>query len=183
MRGCEGIEICGAGFPACHGYYPPFGRLESLPHTNQLFSLPMSVMRQLRRNDLSPRVEMLPLIDVIFLLITFFIYSLIMMVQAEVLPVELTALATGSRPAGEKIQAVTIDKDGQYFFNREKMEVGELNRRLTDFAEDPDHPTLYVGVEAQGRVDRGPLIIDLIERIQAAGISDVAIVGQPGDTG
>ena len=137
-------------------------------------------MRLIRRPDLAPRVEMMPLIDVIFLLITFFIYSLIMMVQAEVLPVELTALATGSAPRGETIQAVTLDKDGQYFFNREQVDLETLEGRLFAFAEDQDLPTLYVAVEAQGAVDRGPILIDLIERIQVAGIRNFAIVGQSG---
>ena len=137
-------------------------------------------MRPIRRHDLTPRVEMLPLIDVIFLLITFFIYSLAMMVQAEVLPVELTALATGSRPASDQLKAITIDKDGQYFFNRDHVDAAELDQCLAKFAEDPERDTLYVAVEAQGTVDRGPLLVHLIERIQIAGIRDVAIVGQPG---
>ena len=40
---------------------------------------------QLRRSDHSPRMELTPLIDVIFLLLTFFIYNLIVSVQAQVL--------------------------------------------------------------------------------------------------
>jgi biopolymer transport protein ExbD len=89
-------------------------------------------------------------------------------------------LATGSAPRGETIQAVTLDKDGQYFFNREQVDLETLEGRLFAFAEDQDLPTLYVAVEAQGAVDRGPILIDLIERIQVAGIRNFAIVGQPG---
>jgi biopolymer transport protein ExbD len=37
-------------------------------------------MQAVRHNDLSARIEMLPLIDVIFLLLTFFIYSMVLMV-------------------------------------------------------------------------------------------------------
>ena len=58
------------------------------------------MMRSIRRHDLAPRVEMMPLIDVVFLLLTFFIYSFVMMVRAEVLPVVLTPLGTGGRPTG-----------------------------------------------------------------------------------
>src|SRR5690606_8300025 len=52
------------------------------------------VMRFVRRHDLAPRMEMIPLIDVIFLLLTFFIYSLALMVQAQVLPVALPPITT-----------------------------------------------------------------------------------------
>ena len=40
----------------------------------------ISPMQVIRRNDHAARIEMLPLIDVIFLLLTFFIYSMVLMV-------------------------------------------------------------------------------------------------------
>ena len=46
-------------------------------------------MRPLRRSEHETRVEMMPLIDVVFLLLTFFIYAMVLMVRAEVLPVPL----------------------------------------------------------------------------------------------
>ena len=41
-------------------------------------------MRPLRRSEHETRVEMMPLIDVVFLLLTFFIYAMVLMVRAEV---------------------------------------------------------------------------------------------------
>ena len=51
-------------------------------------------MRPLRRTDHDTRVEMMPLIDVGFLLLTFFIYAMVLMVRAEVLPVPLESYAS-----------------------------------------------------------------------------------------
>jgi len=39
--------------------------------------------------------------------------------------------------------------------------------------------TLYLAVESQGNVDRGPILVNLIERVQRAGIKRFVIVGQP----
>lgn len=136
-------------------------------------------MRTIRRNDLAPRFEMTPMIDVIFLLLTFFIYSMVMMVRAEVLPVTLTTLATGSRPSVADVHAVTIDKNGAFFYNRQAVDDVELDRRLAELAAAEPPPRLYLAVEAQGSVDRGPLFINLLERVRRAGITDFAIVGQP----
>ena len=138
-------------------------------------------MRAVRRNDLAPRVEMMPLIDVIFLLLTFFIYSLIVMVRAEVLPVRLTTLGAGGQAAAQDVHAVTIDRRGRFFFNRDPVSAAELSGRLMELSKDPEHPRLYLAMEAEGDVDRGPLFVHLLERVKAAGITNFAIVGQPSD--
>ncbi len=137
------------------------------------------MMRSIRRHDLSPRVEMLPLIDVVFLLLTFFIYSMIVMVRAEVLPVTLTTLSTGGPAQPGRVQAITIDGEGGLYLNREPIDDTELSRRLQEMANGPDQPKLYLALEAQGTTDRGPLLIELIEQVRSAGIEDFAIVGQP----
>ncbi len=136
-------------------------------------------MRSIRRNDLSPRIEMMPLIDVIFLLLTFFIYSLIVMVRAEVLPVSLTPMGAGHRATPSQIEAITIDHAGQLFLNREAVSDEELKQRLESIAKRPQQSTLYLAMEAHGSTDRGPRLIELIEQVRAAGIEDFVIVGQP----
>ncbi len=136
-------------------------------------------MRTIRRNDLAPRVEIMPLIDVIFLLLTFFIYSLIVMVRAEVLPVALTTLETGGRATAGQVQAITIDRDGNLYLNREPIGEEDLSQQLLVMAAQPKRPMLYLALEAQGSTDRGPILIHLIERVRSAGIEDFVIVGQP----
>ena len=136
-------------------------------------------MRAIRRDDLAPRVEMMPLIDVIFLLLTFFIYSLIVTVRAEVLPVTLTTLTTGKQATPTQVQAITIDHEGQLYLNREPVTGQDLSTRLVSLSDLPDPPSLYVAMEAQGSTDRGPILLDVIERVRAAGIDDFVIVGQP----
>ena len=135
-------------------------------------------MRTLRRNDLSPRVEMVPLIDIIFLLLTFFIYSMVVMVRAEILPVTLTALGSGQRADVAQIHAVTIDSQGQLFYNRQPINPDDLQRRLEDLARQPDRPTLYVAMQNDGTTDRGPVLIRLIQQVRATGLQDFVIVGQ-----
>lgn len=142
----------------------------------------MLIMLQLRRHDLAPRLELLPMIDVIFLLLTFFIYSLIFMVRAEVMPIELIPLA-GAQQAGERtLSVLTLDSQGRLFLDREPVDDQTLNARLRELAAAPtgDAPRLYLAVEATpGQVDRGPILIELIDRVRAAGVNDFAIVGPP----
>ena len=52
-------------------------------------------MLTIRRTDHEMRIEIMPLIDVIFLLLTFFIYAMVLMVRAELLPVEMHQFSSG----------------------------------------------------------------------------------------
>ena len=124
---------------------------------------------------------MMPLIDVIFLLLTFFIYSMMVMLHAEILPVSLVPVGTGQRGTDTGVHVITIDGDGRLFFDRQQVAGAELDRRLADLAAEGDHRRLYLAVEADGQVDRGPLFVNLLERVRAAGIVNFAIVGQPAD--
>ncbi len=132
----------------------------------------------------------MPLIDVIFLLLTFFIYSLVTMVHAEILPVQLQALTTGEAAKPASIVAVTIDARGDLYLNRVLIDDERLDERLNEIAQLDEKPKLFLALEdtpgatpgdAPGvipaPVDRGPLLIGLIERVRRAGLEDFNIVG------
>ncbi len=126
---------------------------------------------------------MTPLIDVIFLLLTFFIYSLLVMTPSRVLPVTLTAL--GSQQQGREAQAnvITVNREGELYLNREAIGGEQLSAKLAEMAAAEDGSTLFLAVEEKGDVDRAPIVVGLIERVQAAGIRKFVIVGQPRDGG
>jgi biopolymer transport protein ExbD len=136
------------------------------------------MQRVIRRNDHEPRMEMMPMIDVIFLLLTFFIYSLLVMAPTQVLPVTLTSVGSQQQGTEAQSHAITIDRDGLYFLNRQQVAPDQLDQSLLKLAGDKS-ATLYLAVESQGNVDRGPILVNLIERVQRAGIKRFVIVGQP----
>ena len=133
---------------------------------------------------------MTPLIDVIFLLLTFFIYSLVVMVRAEILPVTLTSVSTGEQGQDAEVVAITIDKAGTFYLNRQVIGSAELDVKLTEMAQGETLPRLFLAMEvddpqvdAAQRVDRGPLLIGLIDQVRQKGITDFSIVGDAGTGG
>ncbi len=132
----------------------------------------------------------MPLIDVIFLLLTFFIYSLVTMVHAEILPVQLQTLTTGQAAKPASIVAITIDAHGNLYLNRAQIDDQSLDQRLAEIAQLEEIPKLFLALEDTPKaspgdfpadtsaiVDRGPLLISLIEKVRRAGIEDFNIVG------
>jgi len=125
----------------------------------------------------------MPLVDVIFLLLTFFIYCLVTMVRAEILPVQLQSLTTGRAAEPTAIVAVTIDARGELYYNRAPIEPDALDAQLNEIAALNDPPKLFLALEDAEpdadtpTVDRGPLLISLIERVRQAGLTEFNIVG------
>ncbi|MEQ9455153.1 MAG: biopolymer transporter ExbD [Phycisphaeraceae bacterium] len=141
--------------------------------------------------DLSPRVELVPLIDVVFLLLTFFIYSMTVMVRAELLPVELTSLEQGTAAEIPPSLAITLDNAGDLYIDREPSTLAELAMTITTRQAAEPGLRVYIAMEdtsdeqsgtvVQAPVDRGPLLIKVIEQLRAAGVEDVAVVGNPSE--
>jgi biopolymer transport protein ExbD len=135
-------------------------------------------MRQLRRPQHETRVEIMPLIDVIFLLLTFFIYAMVLMVRAELLPVEMHAFASGEPAKVPPAIAITIDRNGSLFFNREQIAMSAVLQRLQAVrAADPE-TVIYVAAEATGTLDRLPTFLDLYDQLAHAGLN-IKLVGSP----
>ena len=72
-------------------------------------------MRPLRRTEHEARIEIMPLIDVVFLLLTFFIYAMVLMVRAEVLPVPLESYVSGTPAEPRPTISVTLAIDGNIY--------------------------------------------------------------------
>jgi biopolymer transport protein ExbD len=136
-------------------------------------------MLSLRRPDHEARVEIMPLIDVIFLLLTFFIYAMVLMVRAELLPIELQAFASGTPARPASAATISILRDGTIHFNREPITLDDVRGRIdTARTEDPE-TVLYLALEdGEGSVDRGPLLTALWDRLQGAGL-EIHFVGRP----
>lgn len=126
------------------------------------------------------RLEMMPLLDVIFLLLTFFIYSLVVMVRVQILPVSLPTIESGEAALTQHIVGITIDKDGQYFVNQEEVALANLVEAVNRYIEAAGEGTsLFVAMDQEGTVDRGPALIELIEMLHANDIHNFSIVGRP----
>ena len=75
------------------------------------------------------RIEMLPLIDIVFLLLVFFIYAMLSMAVHRGLPVVLPKSVTAA--IEKKLElSMTVKEDGTVFVDKERVELKELSQYL-----------------------------------------------------
>jgi len=81
----------------------------------------------------------MPLIDVIFLLLTFFIYALVLMVRAELLPMELESYAAADAAKPAPAETISIALDGTVYLNRDPIQINGILPALQEAIEaNPD---------------------------------------------
>ena len=136
-------------------------------------------MLRLRRAEPDMRIELMPLIDVIFLILTFFIYAMVLMVRVDMVPVPLESYASGESPEPDPAIAITLRLDGSIYVGQDDTGLnGMLDSIKASQAENPEL-VIYLAVEAgEGSTDRGPLLTSVWDRLNRAGI-DIKLVGQP----
>jgi biopolymer transport protein ExbD len=77
------------------------------------------------RTSRKVRIEMLPLIDIVFLLLVFFIYAMLSMAVHRGLPVLLPTSAS-AKIDKELIVSVTVKSDGAIYVDKEQVALGDL---------------------------------------------------------
>src|SRR5262247_3818356 len=75
------------------------------------------------------RIEIIPMIDVVFFLLVFFMMASLAMTLYEGMPVSLPQAANRERMAAEAA-SISVTRDGQVFLNHEPVTVPALGDRL-----------------------------------------------------
>ena len=128
------------------------------------------------------RIEMMPLIDVIFLILTFFVYAMVLMVRVDMLPVPLESYASGDSPDPDPAIAVTLRLDGTVFVGQQETGTEGMLEAIESARTDTPETIVYLVLEAgDGTTDRGPLLTSVWDRLHRAGI-DIKLVGAASDS-
>jgi biopolymer transport protein ExbD len=136
-------------------------------------------MRPIRRTDYETRVEMMPLIDVVFLLLTFFVYAMVLMVRAEVLPVPLESYVSGTPAERRQSISITIAVDGKIYVGQEIVQLGDVGQKVLEKTVDTPDSAIYLVVEdGESNTDRGPILTGTWDQLRNHGL-EIFLVGAP----
>jgi len=124
-----------------------------------------------------PRIEMLPLIDVVFLLLVFFLYSILSLAVHRGMPVDLPISST-VKIEKKLIISVTVDGDGKIFLDKKAVELKELAGRLKGSTRENPIPGVLLFADKNLPYQK---LFAVIDQIKTAGISRISLQAEVDD--
>ena len=120
-----------------------------------------------------PRLMIIPMIDIIFFLMVFFLFSTLQMVYQKSMPVNLP-VASSSHQEAPKPVAITLMKDGTISIGDTMVDIEEIKPRVEQLADKADTPVI---LRADENVEHGK-VIKVMDEIKSAGVTKLSIATQ-----
>ena len=129
-----------------------------------------------RRGKKGARIEIIPLIDIIFfLLATFIMVSLSMSKNQGVqvaLPIASSAQSLGDNQEMEKAVTLSVNEKGEVFFNKDKILITQLPLRLQTYKLTAKDPKVIINSDAAADFK---FVVAVLDEVRKIGIAKVGI--------
>jgi biopolymer transport protein ExbD len=117
--------------------------------------------------DIPPQINIVPMIDVIFAILTFFIVSTLSLTRSHGLPVNLPKAATAKSQPTTKI-VVTINKQGQLSLNRQPIQPGQLEAQVRSLITSNQQSVVIINADEQVSHGQVVSVMDRVRKIEGA---------------
>jgi biopolymer transport protein ExbD len=122
------------------------------------------------------RIEIIPLIDIIFFLLATFIMVSLSMTKNQgiqvALPSASTAASLGDNQEMEKAVNLTVNDKGEVYFNKEKITLAQLPLKLQAFKSSVKDPRVIINGEGGATWKQ---LVGVVDEVKKIGISKVGI--------
>ncbi len=121
--------------------------------------------------DRRARVELIPLIDVVFLLLVFFIYAMLSMTVHKGLDVDLPRAGTSVLKKGEYV-SISLTGKGEIFLDGVRTNMGELPGKVKEKVMEKRKKPVFINGDKG--VDLGT-VVTVLNGLRTVGIREVTI--------
>jgi biopolymer transport protein ExbD len=130
------------------------------------------------RTQKRARIEIIPLIDIIFFLLATFVMVSLSMVKSRGIQVNLPAAATSERQDTKDYVSIGVNDRGAIFWGKDEVTREDLAARLQRLKAETADPKVFLTGDAQAHLGDAVGVLDAVRR---AGIFKVAIETKSGD--
>ncbi|MEH2261480.1 ExbD/TolR family protein [Nostoc sp.] len=118
--------------------------------------------------DLPVSINIVPLLDVLFALLTFFIMSTLFLTRSEGLPVNLPKASTAKQQQVPTRITITVDEKEQVSLNRKPIAVDDVTEQVRALV--GSNPDVLVIINADQKVDYGRVVavMDRVRKVEGA---------------
>lgn len=119
----------------------------------------------------SARIEIIPLIDIMFFLLAAFMLVSLSMVNLKSVPVNLPTATTATIETKNDFVSLSVDKAGLIYFDQQPVGPNELVQRLGAWQQTNENVRVFISGDAESR--HGD-IVQVLDLVRATGIQRVA---------
>ena len=119
------------------------------------------------RNRKPPELNIIPMIDIMFFLLVFFMLSTMYMIDLKTIPVKLPKAASAASDTASTF-AVSLKSDGSIYLGDAKIDLKALLTQAS--LEQKNNPYFAVIIRADKDIDYGR-VITLIDKLKGSGIT------------
>jgi biopolymer transport protein ExbD len=130
------------------------------------------------RGQRRARIEIIPLIDVIFFLLATFMMVSLSMIQNRGIPVRVPAASTAAPQERAGATTIRITAEGGIYVEAERVELDGLAVRLRRLRESARDPKVFIRGDEGARFGAAIAVLD---RVREQGIEKVSIETRPPD--
>ena len=118
------------------------------------------------------RIEIIPLIDIIFFLLATFVMVSLSMIQNQGIAVHLPGASSGSAQERHNDNTVTVTSGGNYLFNHEPITHEQLLEKLMTVKKNSAEARIFINADT--KADFGS-VVEVLDEVRKQGIEKVAI--------
>lgn len=122
-------------------------------------------------NEITPQINMVPLIDILLVLLIIFMLTATVVKERRI-PISLPKASTGENITETKGFAITIDKNSDYFLNGNKLTFEEIMDKLS--FEKNSNKNIVVAISADKDIKYSE-IVETINGLREIEINDYAL--------
>lgn len=121
-----------------------------------------------------PAIMIIPMIDIIFFLLVFFMLSMLTMVTQKTIALQLPTAAV-AKVDTTKALPISIDKNGTIYLEREVITLSDLQKRLVEEKSKTDKLTIVLRGDVDSQYGK---VVAVMDTVRLAGIDRISIAAQ-----
>ena len=126
------------------------------------------------------RIEIVPMIDIIFFLLATFVLFTLSLNRIQSIPVDLPSANPNPSANKEEPTTIQVSGDGAVYWNRELIEMSDLPALIANYKREAEDPKILVAGDEKARFGATVEVLDVIRK---AGIEKFSVETRTRPTG
>ncbi len=123
------------------------------------------------RTERQPRLMIIPMIDIIFFLLVFFMMSTLYMVEQRTIPVNLPQAAAAQADVPRSV-SISVTQDGRILFEQEEVPPELLKKRIQAELAKQNNVTFVLRSDKKAEYGK---VVAVLDELKLAGVQHVAV--------